>query len=158
MSAINLGDFRVTLVRAGLYWWDGGAIFGVVPKTLWSRRVAADEANRVRMAFNCYVIETGGHTILVETGGVNKLDGRALERMRMEPPVPLPELISRAGIDPERIEIVLNSHLHWDHCGWNSVIRATASAISTRITTPWWSRAACCSSTSRSARSCPVSG
>jgi tetratricopeptide (TPR) repeat protein len=68
MSRIHLGDFQVTLVRAGVYHWDGGAFFGVVPKTLWSRRFPPDERNLVRLAFNCYVVETGEHTALIETG------------------------------------------------------------------------------------------
>jgi glyoxylase-like metal-dependent hydrolase (beta-lactamase superfamily II) len=125
MSGIAVGDFRVTLVRAGVYHWDGGAIFGVVPKPLWSRHYSTDDSNLVRLAFNCYVVETGEHTALIETGGGDKMDDRARERMRLPPRVdPLPELISRQGIDPERIDIVINTHLHWDHCGWNTCLDA----------------------------------
>jgi len=121
MSSAVLGDFRVSLIRDAVYWWDAGAMFGVVPKTLWSRGTAADELNRVPLGFNCYLIETGEHTILVETGGGDKMDARARERMRLPPEQdPLPEVIVRHGFDPERIDIVLNSHLHWDHCGGNT--------------------------------------
>ncbi|MBI1788516.1 MAG: MBL fold metallo-hydrolase [Acidobacteria bacterium] len=124
MSSVDAGDFRVTLVRAGSYHWDGGAYFGVVPKTLWSRYAQADELNRVPLGFNCYVVETGGHTVLIETGGGDKMDQRARERMKLEAgPDPMPERIARAGIDPERIDIVLNTHLHWDHCGGNTIVR-----------------------------------
>ena len=121
MATAEAGDFRVTLVRAGAYWWDGGALFGVVPKTLWSRHAAPDELNRIPLAFNCYVVETGDHTILIETGGGGKMDGRARERMRLPDPDPLPGVIARQGIDPGKIDIVLNTHLHWDHCGWNTL-------------------------------------
>jgi glyoxylase-like metal-dependent hydrolase (beta-lactamase superfamily II) len=121
MARVEIGDFRVTLVRAGAYWWDAGAMFGVVPRTLWSRQVTPDELNRIPLAFNCYVVETGDHTVLVETGGGDKMDPRARDRMRLPPPVPLPELIAREGIDPGKIGIVLNTHLHWDHCGWNTI-------------------------------------
>src|ERR1019366_6690144 len=55
--------------RDSVYWWDGGALFGVVPKTLWSRKTPVDELNRIPLAFNCYLIRTGDHTILIETGG-----------------------------------------------------------------------------------------
>jgi glyoxylase-like metal-dependent hydrolase (beta-lactamase superfamily II) len=123
MPGVSVGDFRVTLVRAGVYHWDGGAFFGVVPKTLWSRRFPPDERNLVRLAFNCYVVETGEHTALIETGGGDKMDDRARERMKLSGRLdPLPELISRQGIDPERVDIVINTHLHWDHCGWNTIL------------------------------------
>ena len=96
-------------------------MFGVVPKTLWSRKSPPDNLNRLPLGFNCYIVETGEHTILLDTGGGDKLDARRRERMNLPPtPVPLPETIAAAGIDPERIDIVVNSHLHWDHCGWNT--------------------------------------
>src|SRR5262249_19999636 len=121
MSRISLGDFQVTLVRAGVYHWDGGAFFGVVPKTLWNKRYPADERNLVRLAFNCYVVETGERTALIETGGGDSMDDRARERMKRPGHLePLPELIAGQGMDPERIDVVINTHLHWDHCGWNT--------------------------------------
>ncbi len=121
---MNLGDFQVRLIRAGVYHWDGGAVFGVVPKTLWSKAVASDELNRVQLGFNCYVIQTGYHTVLIETGGGNRLDDRALARLNMSRQLPaLPEILAREGIDPERIDLVVNTHLHWDHCGGNCIFR-----------------------------------
>src|ERR1039458_9213408 len=76
LPAIDLGGFRVTLVREDIYWWDGGAMFGVVPKTLWSRKSPPDDLNRLPLGFNCYIVETGEHTILLDTGGGDKLDAR----------------------------------------------------------------------------------
>ncbi|HLY17530.1 MAG TPA: MBL fold metallo-hydrolase [Bryobacteraceae bacterium] len=123
MSSIELGAFRITLVREDIYWWDGGAMFGVVPRTLWSRRSPPDELNRLPLGFNCYIVETGEHTILLDTGGGDKLDARRRERMKLPPTaIPLPEKIAAAGIDPNSIDIVVNSHLHWDHCGWNTIL------------------------------------
>jgi glyoxylase-like metal-dependent hydrolase (beta-lactamase superfamily II) len=116
---VLIGDFEITLIRHSVYWWDGGAMFGVVPKTLWSRMMPADDLNRVEMGFNCYLIRTGEQTILIETGLGDKRDARARERMRV-PAVtePLASLI-----DPDSVDIVVNSHLHWDHCSGNTVMR-----------------------------------
>jgi glyoxylase-like metal-dependent hydrolase (beta-lactamase superfamily II) len=110
-----LGDFEIALVRAGCYWWDGGAMFGVVPKSLWERKASADERNRIPCGFNCYLIRTRGHLVLIETGGGDKMDERARERMKLPPAAePLPSVIARNGFDPEAIDIVVNTHLHWD--------------------------------------------
>ena len=123
MSSVVIGDFAVSLIRHGVHWWDGGAFFGVVPKTLWSQKVQPDELNRIPVGFNCYLIHTGEHTILVETGAGDKLDERARERMKLAGRVePLSEAIAREGFDPEAIDIVINSHLHFDHCGGNTVL------------------------------------
>src|SRR5689334_18568553 len=123
MGSTGLGDFEITLIRDGAYWWDGGAIFGVVPKMLWNQKLPADESNRVPLAFNCYLIRTGEHTILIEAGGGDKMDARARERMKLPPEASrLPEVIAAHGIDPESIDIVINSHLHWDHCGGNTIL------------------------------------
>jgi len=123
MSRAVLGDFEITLVRAGFYWWDGGAMFGVVPKTLWNKKFPADESNRVRCGFNCYVIRTGEHSILVETGAGDKPERKARERMGLPENQPLlPEILAAQGIDPETIDIVINTHLHFDHCGGNTIL------------------------------------
>lgn len=122
-NRIALGNFEVSLIRQGIHWWDGGSFFGVVPKTLWSQKIQADELNRIPVGFNSYLIHTGEHTILLETGPGDKQDARARERMKLPPESePLPEIIARHGFDPEAIDIVLNSHLHWDHCGGNTML------------------------------------
>lgn len=123
MSSLVLGDFEISLIRGAPYWWDGGALFGVVPKTLWSRKMPADELNRIPLGFNCYLIRTGRHAILIDTGGGDKMDARAWERMKLPPqPEFLPDVLTQHGVDPESIDIVVNSHLHWDHCGGNTTL------------------------------------
>src|SRR6266852_1422452 len=123
MSRVALGDFEITLVRAGFYWWDGGAMFGVVPKTLWGKKFEPDELNRLRMGFNCYVIRTGEHSILVETGAGDKPDSKARQRMKLPDTGPdLRDVLSASSIDPETIDIVINTHLHFDHCGGNTFV------------------------------------
>ena len=95
----------------------------MVPKTLWSRKIQPDELNRVPMAFNCYLIRTDRHTILIETGLGDKRDARARAFMNVPPVTPsLPEALAGRGVDPESIDIVINSHLHWDHVGGNTIL------------------------------------
>ncbi len=120
-ASLTLGDIRVTHIPAGTYWWDGGAFFGVVPKTLWSKHRPPDELNRIEAAFNCYVIETANRRILVETGGGVRHDSRWKERTLMQSPVVLGEALSKAGFEPESIDIVINTHLHWDHASGNTM-------------------------------------
>jgi glyoxylase-like metal-dependent hydrolase (beta-lactamase superfamily II) len=118
---VTIGDFEVTAIRAGTYWWDGGAVFGVVPRTLWGKKFQPDELNRIEQGFNCYLIRTGERTILIETGLGDKRDERARERMRVAPETEsIAETLARHGVDPESVDTVINSHLHWDHCCGNT--------------------------------------
>lgn len=119
-NLLAIGDFQIRLIRAGVYWWDEGAVFGVVPKTLWCSRLPSDELNRVPLGFNCYLIETAETVVLVETGGGVSFDARTRDRMCLpETVVPLRDWIARIGFDPSQIDMVVNSHLHWDHCSGN---------------------------------------
>lgn len=96
-------------------------MFGVVPKTLWSKHQPSDELNRIEAGFNCFVAEDGSHRVLIETGGGVRHDERSLDRMRMSRPAGAPDWLTSAGFEPESIDLVINTHLHWDHCGGNTV-------------------------------------
>ena len=96
-------------------------MFGVVPKTLWSKHQASDELNRVEAGFNCFVVEDGSQRVLIETGGGVRHDARSLERMRMRQGVHAHVALAEEGFEPETIDLVINTHLHWDHCGGNTV-------------------------------------
>jgi glyoxylase-like metal-dependent hydrolase (beta-lactamase superfamily II) len=119
MLRMNLGDFQLTSVSDGHYYLDGGAFFGVVPKTLWERKVPVDDKNRVPTGLNSLVVQTGTKTILVETGIGNKLREKILKVTHQ--PAKLLENLAAAGFAPDDIDIVINTHLHYDHCGWNTV-------------------------------------
>jgi glyoxylase-like metal-dependent hydrolase (beta-lactamase superfamily II) len=114
-----MGGFEFTALSDGTYFLDGGAFFGVVPKTLWSRKVTADQHNRVPTGLNSVLIRTSEKNILVETGIGNKLPEKMIEIFGQ--PAKLLENLSSTGLSPEDIDIVINSHLHFDHCGWNTV-------------------------------------
>ena len=121
MPRITLGDFELTIVSDGTYFLDGGAFFGVVPKTLWSKKATPDEQNRLVAGLNSLLIRTGEKTILVETGIGNKLSERMVKIYTQ--PAKLLDNLHAAGVAPEDIDIVINTHLHFDHCGWNTVRR-----------------------------------
>jgi len=119
MQNLQLGDFELTAVSDGIYHLDGGTFFGVIPKSLWQKKVAADEQNMVPVGLNSVVVRTGEHTVLIETGIGNKLAERMVKIYGQ--PAKLLDNMAAAGISPEDIDIVINTHLHFDHCGWNTL-------------------------------------
>jgi glyoxylase-like metal-dependent hydrolase (beta-lactamase superfamily II) len=119
MPQLSLGDFELSIFSDGTYSLDGGAFFGVIPKIMWSRKVQADERNYVTSGLNSLLIRTGDQNVLVETGMGNKLSERMVKFYGQ--PAKLLDNLTAAGIAPEDIDIVINSHLHFDHCGWNTV-------------------------------------
>jgi len=121
MQTTTLGDFELTVVSDGTYFLDAGAFFGVVPKTLWQKRATPDDQNRLDAGMNSLLIRTGDKNILVETGIGNKLPDRLVQIYKQ--PAKLLENLHAAGLAPEDIDIVINTHLHFDHCGWNTVRR-----------------------------------
>ena len=114
----EVGDFELTILSDGPYFLDGGAMFGVVPKPLWEKRAPADEENRILLGLNTVVVRTGKHTIVIETGIGNKLSDKL--RGIFGAKEQLPYALEAAGIRPEEVDVVINSHLHFDHCGWNT--------------------------------------
>jgi glyoxylase-like metal-dependent hydrolase (beta-lactamase superfamily II) len=119
VPTLTLGDFELSIFSDGTYPLDGGAFFGVIPKIMWSRKVEADEKNYVQSGLNSLLIRTGKQTVLVETGMGNKLSERMVKFYGQ--PAKLIANLAAAGITPEDIDIVINTHLHFDHCGWNTI-------------------------------------
>jgi len=124
MPSLTLGDFELSIFSDGTYPLDGGAFFGVVPKIMWSRKVASDERNYVQAGLNSLLIRaehprTGKQNVLVETGMGNKLSDRMVKFYGQ--PAQLLANLAAGGVAPEDIDIVINTHLHFDHCGWNTL-------------------------------------
>jgi glyoxylase-like metal-dependent hydrolase (beta-lactamase superfamily II) len=118
MPSLKLGKFELTIVSDGTYYLDAGAMFGVVPKTLWSKKVEADALNRMTCGTNSVLIRGGEKTVLIETGIGNKLPEK-LDKIYDAKHALLSNLES-VGVKPEEMNVVINSHLHFDHCGWNT--------------------------------------
>jgi len=121
MQRITLGDFELSIFSDGLYPLDGGTFFGVVPKVMWSKKAVADERNFVTAGLNSLLIRTGTQNLLVETGIGNKLSEKMIKIYGQ--PARLLDNLSAGGVAPDDIDIVINTHLHFDHCGWNTVRR-----------------------------------
>jgi glyoxylase-like metal-dependent hydrolase (beta-lactamase superfamily II) len=133
VQTLQLGRWRVHAIQAGGMWLDGGAMFGVVPKPLWSRRLEPDERNRIPMGMRCLLIEHDAGPVLIDTGAGNKEDAKfhdiyAIENSGDPGPTALEDgLRAAAGIEPADVAFVLNTHLHFDHAGGNTFVRGDGS-------------------------------
>jgi len=125
----TVGDFELTVCTDGTYLLDGGAMFGVVPKTLWQKRIPADAENRILLGLNSVVVRTGKQTVVIETGIGNKQTPRM--QQIFENHALLPASLAAAGVDPAEVDIVVNTHLHFDHCGWNTTLHPNGSLTPT---------------------------
>ncbi|HEY5382865.1 MAG TPA: MBL fold metallo-hydrolase [Acidobacteriaceae bacterium] len=126
----TLGDLELTVCTDGTFLLDGGAMFGVVPKTLWSQRALADQDNRILLGLNALVVRfhsarTGSALVVIETGLGNKLTPK--QRQIHANQELLPQSLAAAGVRPEDVTHVLNTHLHFDHCGWNTTLHPDGS-------------------------------
>lgn len=127
---MEFGDYRVELVPDTEFRLDGGAMFGVVPRTLWSKVCPPDADNRIRMNMNCVFIDTGAERILIETGIGEKWSAKhtamySITRSRSF----ADSLRAIAGVEPEDITVVVNTHLHFDHAGGNTLPNGEGAAV-----------------------------
>ena len=119
----TVGSIRIHALEAGLQWLDGGAMFGVVPRPLWERRIPPDERNRIPLAMRCLLVEAPDALVLVDTGLGNKEDARFLDLYGVTnagAPTRLEDAIRAAGFTPADVDVVVNTHLHFDHAGGNT--------------------------------------
>jgi len=119
---MKLGDLEFWLLTDGTFRLDGGAMFGVIPRTMWERVAPPDDRNRILMAMNSLLVRTAGKWILIETGAGDKWKPKLMDIFAFEAPPRLPEKLAARGVPPGKIDIVVNTHLHLDHCGWNTRI------------------------------------
>jgi glyoxylase-like metal-dependent hydrolase (beta-lactamase superfamily II) len=121
----TLGRWRIHAIQAGGQQLDGGAMFGVVPKTLWERRLAADEKNRIPLGMRCLLIEHDDGLILLDTGLGNKETAKfhdiyGVDNAGGEGRTALEDGLQAAGFSPADVSLVINTHLHFDHAGGNT--------------------------------------
>jgi glyoxylase-like metal-dependent hydrolase (beta-lactamase superfamily II) len=111
-----LPDLEVTPLLDGYFRLDGGAMFGVVPKTLWEKRTAADERNRITMAMRPLLVR-GERLMIIDAGCGDKMDAKSANIYGFDRRENLDVTMARAGVRADDIEVVLASHLHFDHAG-----------------------------------------
>jgi glyoxylase-like metal-dependent hydrolase (beta-lactamase superfamily II) len=124
----QLGQWRIHAIQAGGQKLDGGAMFGVVPKPLWERRIAADERNRIQLGMRCLLVDHEIGPVLIDTGAGNKetakfYDIYGIENAGEPGPTRLEDGLLQVGVAPEDVVVVINSHLHFDHAGGNTTKR-----------------------------------
>ena len=126
----KLGDFTLHALDAGALKLDGGAMFGVVPKTLWQKRLPADELNRIRFAMRCLLVETPDALVLIDNGIGNKEDEKFTDIYAVETfgavagVTRLEEAMRAAGFSFGDVDVMIDTHLHFDHAGGNTHVDA----------------------------------
>lgn len=117
---LQLGHFEIQALRDGFFHLDGGAMFGVVPKVLWEKKCIVDRKNRIKLGMNSMLVDTKKELILVETGIGAEIDPKFYEFYSVERKPGLIASLGEHGYKAEDIHFVINTHLHFDHCGGNT--------------------------------------
>jgi glyoxylase-like metal-dependent hydrolase (beta-lactamase superfamily II) len=122
LPTMQLGDYRIEIIPDTEFRLDGGAMFGVVPRVVWERAAPPDEFNRIKLNMNCLFVETPHKRILIETGIGEKWTEKQLRMYGIFRQKSFAEtLFERTGCRLQDISIVVNTHLHFDHAGGNTV-------------------------------------
>ena len=114
---MKFGDFELISLSDGAFRLDGGAMFGSVPKVLWDRRAPADDRNRIAMGLRPLLVRTGRHTVLIDAGVGDKMGSKEVDIYAIDRSDTLDRSLARAGFEPADIDIVIATHLHFDHAG-----------------------------------------
>jgi glyoxylase-like metal-dependent hydrolase (beta-lactamase superfamily II) len=118
---MRLGDFFVYSLSDGFFALDGGAMFGVVPRVFWQKSNPPDDRNRIALALRPLLIKTPDALVLVDTGIGDKQDRKFNDIYKVDHVTTLAATLRGAGFRPEQVTHVINTHLHFDHCGGNTV-------------------------------------
>jgi len=128
---VRLGEWDIRIVSGGTLCLDGGACFGVVPRTVWSRLMPPDEENRVLLATNCLLLRSGQHVVLVDAGTGDKWDETWRTRYGIEGQGILEASLAREGVRPEDVTLLVLTHFHFDHAGGATHLGAEGRAVPT---------------------------
>ncbi len=127
---MNVGSLELIPLLDGHFRLDGGAMFGIVPKPLWDKRAPADDRNRIRVGLRPLLVR-GEKTVIVDAGIGGKMDAKSVDIYGIERPRDLTHSLADAGLGPDDIDIVLATHLHFDHAGGFTTRTASGAIVPT---------------------------
>jgi methylmalonyl-CoA epimerase len=125
----TLGDFELISLSDGFLWLDGGAMFGVVPRPLWEKRLPADDSNRIPLGMRPLVVRNGSKTMIIDAGAGDKMDAKSAAIYRLDRRYHLDHALADAGLSVEDIDVVVASHLHFDHVGGFTAIDRNGKVV-----------------------------
>ena len=117
ITRMQFGDLELISLTDGFFRLDGGSMFGVVPKPLWEKRAPADEKNRITLGLRPLVVRGAGKTMIIDAGIGDKMDSKSLAIYGIDRSRHLDHALAEAGLDAGAFDLVLASHLHFDHAG-----------------------------------------
>jgi methylmalonyl-CoA epimerase len=129
VTRYTVGNFELISLYDGTFRLDGGAMFGVVPKALWEKKTAPDESNRIPMTMRPLIVRDGTHTMLIDAGLGDKESEKFYRMYAADRTRTLDHALAEAGVAPDDIDIVLASHLHFDHAGGFTVRDASGKVV-----------------------------
>jgi glyoxylase-like metal-dependent hydrolase (beta-lactamase superfamily II) len=135
---MRLGRAELHIVSDGPWWQDAGAHFGIVPRVLWEPLIELDDRHRVPMSLNCLLIRSAGKTILVDTGLGSKLSTKERHRFGYQSSPGLLDSLRQCGVEATDVDIVINTHLHADHCGGNTILDGQGNPTPTFPQADYW--------------------
>ena len=124
-----LGDFELLTLSDGFIWLDGGAMFGVVPRTLWERKLPPDDANRIPLCMRPLIVRSGERTLIIDAGCGDKMDAKSAQIYKLDRRYHLDHALAEAGLTAADIDIVVASHLHFDHVGGFTALDAQGKLV-----------------------------
>lgn len=133
-----LGEVQLNIVSDGVFWLDGGAHFGIVPRVLWEPLISPDDRHRVPMGLNCLLIESAGKKILVDTGLGAKHSAKQGSILGLEQDPGLVGALQKMGVEADEVDVVINTHLHDDHCGGNTIFNEHGQPVPTFPEAQYW--------------------
>lgn len=128
---MKFGKFGIYPVTDGYIYLDGGAVFGIVPRVLWEKVYPPDEKNRIRLSLHCPLIVTQKYKILIDTGCGTKHNEKFYQIYGVERKPHLLESLRYVGYQPGDIDLVINTHLHFDHAGGNTTLNEKGKIVPT---------------------------